>query len=864
MDHSQYQILFTSDSFEPDFPATPESEKDEQLYRTSPWKAVYDLGFAPPDAQEHATFHWLHTLGQTFVRELTRMPGLEISREQTEVQAPAEVITRLLDALPFGIGAEYVTEDWLKAAFQHMTEVFCREISAYDQTVALYFTEKLQDLRIPERIFFHLVESRQEDFPFAFLATYSTRDGQNRVRHQPLSYALIEYRHSRDKLLTLLSCLSRAADACPLIAEFTSSGELFHPLRLTAREAYEILRHVPAIEEAGISCRLPDWWRRKAASVSLSVTIGEKGKSVLNMDSLLSMTPSLTVDGETLTREDIRRLLAQSEGLAFVKGKWVEVDHEKLRALLEEMGRYDGDLTMIQALRMQGGLEGIQTEKDVEVTSSAYLARLLDQLRHPSKIGQPELPPDVHAVLRPYQATGYAWLVKMTAMGFGACLADDMGLGKTLQVLTYLAQLHREHPSARVLLVVPASLIGNWEKEVQRFTPDLSLCILHGMSSAKLAEQLNAQSAFMTVTTYGMVGRIDEVKNRTWDCVILDEAQAIKNPATQQSRTIRKLHARSRIAMTGTPIENNLSNLWSLFDFLNKGLLGSSREFDAFVRKLQEKGSYAGLKRTVSPFILRRLKTDRSIISDLPEKLETTDYVELTRKQIALYNKEVLDLSEKLESSREDGIARKGLVLQSISRFKQICNHPDQYLGLEEYDPGESGKMQALRDICETIRDKHERVLVFTQYREITPHLDALLKETFGRPGLVISGQVQVKQRTRLVDQFNGDAYVPYMILTIKAGGTGLNLTRANHVILFDRWWNPAVESQAVDRAFRIGQTKDVMVHKFITRSTIEEKIAEMIASKEQLAKDVVGQSGEAWLTEMSNQEILDLVKLEA
>ena len=863
-DRSSYQILFTPEGFKPDFPASPEAEAEAEKFLATPWESVYALGFSPPDHSEGSTFHWLHTLALSYIKTLTRQPGLEISREQTVVDLPTEESSRLMDALPFGIGTEYVTADWLQNAWEQLTAVFCREISAYDRTVALYFTEKLQDLRIPERIFFHLVESKQEEAPFAFLATYTTRDGTGKVRHQPLSYALIEYKQSRDKLLALLSCLNRAADACPLIAEFVSSGELFHPLRLSAEEAWEILRKVPDIEAAGISCRLPDWWRRKASSVSVTVSIGEKGKSILNTNSLLTMTPALTVDGEKLTKADIKKLLAQSEGLAFVKGKWVEVDHEKLKALLTEMEKYNGDLSMIEALRMQGGMAEKAEEKEVEITSGAYLAQLLDRLRHPQKLKTPELPENVQATLRPYQATGYAWLNQMAGLGFGACLADDMGLGKTLQVITYLAERYQMDPEEKNLLIVPASLIGNWEKELHRFAPALSVCVLHGTATAKLEDELLASRAFLTITTYGMASRLTGLKEKTWDCLVLDEAQAIKNPGTQQSKAIKKISARYRIAMTGTPIENNLSNLWSLFDFLNKGLLGTAKEFDSYTKALQEKGSYVGLKRMVSPFILRRLKTDKNIIADLPEKLETTDYVELTKKQIALYNKEVLDLEEKLETQAETGITRKGLVLQSISRFKQICNHPDQYLGQDTYATADSGKMQALMEICETIRDKRESVLVFTQYKEIAPHLDEILNQVFGRKGLVIHGDVKVKDRTRLVDQFNGDAYVPYMILTIKAGGTGLNLTKANHVILFDRWWNPAVENQAVDRAFRIGQTKNVMVHKFITRATIEEKIAELIASKEQMARDIIGAGGEAWLTEMSNQEILNLVKLEA
>ena len=450
----------------------------------------------------------------------------------------------------------------------------------------------------------------------------------------------------------------------------------------------------------------------------------------------------------------------------------------------------------------------------------------------------------------------------MLGLGFGACLADDMGLGKTLQVLTYLAYLRDRQKTAHVLLVVPASLLGNWVMEIQKFVPDLPYCVLHGMTAPKMEAMLQEQDAFLYLTTYGMAARVEGLKNRRWDLLILDEAQAIKNPGTKQTKSVKQLSAGGRIAMTGTPIENDLTNLWSLFDFLNQGLLGTSKEFDLFSKGLSSMPEgYAKLKNMVSPFILRRLKTDKSIISDLPDKVETTDYISLTKKQVVLYHKQLQDLEKTLPDA--DGIQRKGVVLAAISKLKQICNHPDQYLGQETYAPGDSGKFEYLREICETIRDKRERVLIFTQYREITQPLNAFLREVFGREGLVLHGQTRVKERQKMVDTFNGDAYVPYMVLTIKAGGTGLNLTGANHVILFDRWWNPAVENQAMDRAFRIGQTRNVFVHRFVVRGTIEEKIDELIRSKQQLANDVVGDGSEKWITEMSNDELFRMMKLE-
>ena len=367
---------------------------------------------------------------------------------------------------------------------------------------------------------------------------------------------------------------------------------------------------------------------------------------------------------------------------------------------------------------------------------------------------------------------------------------------------------------------------------------------------------------FLTVTTYAMAARLEGLQRVHWEAVILDEAQAIKNPGTKQTKVIKKIPASLRIAMTGTPIENNLSNLWSLFDFLNKGLLGSMEEFKRYANKLGDSPQdYQKLRRIVSPFILRRLKTDKSIISDLPEKMDQVDYVTLSKKQVVLYRKQVQDFEEALESA--NGIARKGIILSTIMKLKQICNHPDQFLGMNDYVPADSGKFEMLREICETIYEKRERVLVFTQYREITGALAEFLKGVFHREGLVLHGGTRVKKRAEMVEAFNGVDYVPFMVLSLKAAGVGLNLTGANHVIHFDRWWNPAVENQATDRAYRIGQKRNVMVHKFVAQGTIEERVDEIIEKKKSLAESVIGE-GEQWITELSDKELLAMMRLDA
>ena len=754
-----------------DYGISSEPGQWAERFREKPYETLYALAFQKRPACFDAAGSFLCRVAERFSADLAVVPGLELSREKTEIAPSEDSLSRLLCAVPFVLGSECVTEPWLKRQYRRLRDVFRHEIAAYSGTVALYFAEKSQKLHVPERIFFHLVESKDVEAPFAFLATYATKTETGKIRHVPLQYALTEYREDRAKLLELLSCLNRASDASALIASFVESGELFHPLRLTAEEAYQLLRDIPALEAAGILCRIPNWWRKRSNAVTLTVKLGEERPAMLGLSSLLSIAPSLTVDGIPLTEAEIEQLLRQTEGLALLKGKWVEVDHGRLRELLALMKRQQGDVTLLEALR-------------------------------------------------------------------------------------------KRNPGAKALLIVPASLLGNWQKEAQRFVPEMSLNILHGASAAALRDRFIASDAFLTVTTYRMVLSLEALRERNWDCVILDEAQAVKNPAAKQTREIKKLHSRMRIAMTGTPIENDLTNLWSLFDFLDKGLLGSSEEFRGFCRGLEERPEgYARLRNMISPFLLRRVKTDKKIISDLPEKLEQTDYVELSAKQAVLYRKLLTQTQDRLLNS--EGIARKGLVLALLLHLKQICNHPDQYLGQQEYDPAQSGKFEMLRQIAETIYEKRERVLVFTQFRELTGALDDYLSSVFHCRGGVIHGGVSAKGRTELVERFQSEDYMPYLVLSVKAGGTGLNLTNANHVIHFDRWWNPSVENQATDRAFRIGQQKNVMVHKFVCRGSVEEKIDALIASKRELAENVIGSGGEHWITELSNEELLSVLRLD-
>jgi non-specific serine/threonine protein kinase len=445
-----------------------------------------------------------------------------------------------------------------------------------------------------------------------------------------------------------------------------------------------------------------------------------------------------------------------------------------------------------------------------------------------------------------------------------------MGLGKTIQVLSLLLALKKEKrdKGKPCLLVAPASLLANWAAEIERFAPSLRALIAHPSAAPpsekrKAEEPADLGDVDLVITSYGYLGRTPWLTAASWRIVILDEAQAIKNPTAKQTKLVKGLKAEARIALTGTPIENRLGDLWSIFDFVNPGLLGSSKQFSTFVKALAERphNPYGPLRELVRPYILRRLKTDKSIIADLPDKTEVNVFCPLSRKQAALYQQAVEDLAGTLEDV--DGMQRRGIVLAFLMRFKQICNHPSQWLGDDGWAEEDSGKLARLRDIAEVVAARQEKALIFTQFRETTAPLAAFLATVFGRPGVVLTGETEVKKRKDLVRQFQEDENVPFFVLSVKAGGAGLNLTAASHVVHFDRWWNPAVENQATDRAFRIGQNKNVLVHKFICRGTVEDKIDQMIESKKQLAGDFLSGGADMLLTEMKDAELLNLVALD-
>ncbi|WP_407103226.1 DEAD/DEAH box helicase [Desemzia sp. FAM 24101] len=838
------QAIFLEKGFYIENPTT----EFERALQKAPFRTLYEQVFSSETVETDVSIAYLFNVAQEFVSALKNDGEIEVTRT---FQFPSETVYQsLMNKAPFAIGHEFITVQWLKNVHQELAMIFNEEMSRFQGSVSEYIQSKNNSLIVAGRVYFHLVESKQDGFPFAFLATYATKN-QDRVSHMPLKNALTEFNESSE-MLSLLSAVGRVADKSAFISQLVESGELFSPLRFNEDEAYQFLKETALYEEQGVICRIPDFWK-KERKTTIKVTIGDTKPSRVGMDALLAGRPEIYLGEDRYSRAEIEALLQQNEGLAFLKGKWVEINHQKLQQLLTTYDtKENSEWTLFDALRQQQISEE-EEQSLIETTNGQWLQTVFQQMTTPTQIQQEQPAKSFQADLRPYQLVGYNWLNFMQEQTFGALLADDMGLGKTVQILALLDSLRQENK--RTLLVIPASLLENWKKEAARFAPKLQIQILHGKNTL-----IQDAEADLLITTYGMVARMEALKEERFDLLILDEAQAIKNPGTKQTKSIKALKARAKIAMTGTPIENRLSDLWSVFDFLNSGLLGSKTEFGKQIKKGTD---YGALRQMISPFILRRLKTDHRIISDLPEKNEQKEYVSLSKKQIALYKGLQRDIEKSMEAT--DGIQRKGLVLAAISKFKQICNHPDQYLGNQEFKPKLSGKFEALRDICETIRDKHEQVLIFTQFKEICEPLNVFLAEVFGQSGLVLHGGVPVKKRGELVEQFNApDTYTPYMVLSIKAGGVGLNLTAANHVIHFDRWWNPAIENQATDRAFRIGQEKNVFVYKFVTSGTIEEKIDELLAEKTQLSNDLITEtSGENWLTEMSNDDLRNLFTLE-
>ncbi|WP_035825973.1 DEAD/DEAH box helicase [Cupriavidus sp. SK-4] len=835
------------------------------------------LGAAEIDRILPPAWAWWRDFAARYVTALCATPeGGEI-----EVATPAaQDLYALIDDAPPMMGGEYLTPDVLATLWGEMDTALHQELAAANVSLQDFLKMRHPAWNLVGRVHFNLAENRRDpESPFAFLATYTSRlSALGKAQHQPLSQALAEFSGARSKaqLLSLLLPVQRAAEHCDWLREMVDTGEIYHPLRWTPLDAYRFLSDLSQLEAAGIVVRTPGSWQSgRPARPVVKASVGAQPPSLLGKDALLDFNMEVSLDGERLSAAEVRDLLKGADGLQLIRGRWVEVDKNKLGRLLKRFEAMEKaaqtGLPFNEALRLLAGVSlddsADPADRDwSQLVAGPWLADILQELRQPEGLAQISPGPELKANLRPYQQAGVRWLYLLTRLGLGACLADDMGLGKTMQVLSLLLVLKRESAEVRPsLLVAPASLLANWAAEAERFAPSLRLLIAHPsvMPAAELRALDPARLADtdLVITSFGSLLRQPVLGTIPWRVAIVDEAQAIKNPGAKQTRQVKQLQAQSRIALTGTPVENRLSDLWSIFDFTHPGLLGSDKVFANFTRRLAQAEHFGPLRTLVRPYILRRLKTDKRVIDDLPDKTELKAWCHLSPSQAALYQRAVKDLATALEDA--EGIGRKGVVLSFLMRFKQICNHPSQWLGDAAWHPEDSGKFARLRQLAEVIAAKQEKVLVFTQFRETTEPLAAFLGSIFGREGLVLHGGTPVAKRRELVKRFQEDELIPFFVLSLKAGGAGLNLTAASHVIHYDRWWNPAVENQATDRAFRIGQQRNVLVHKFICRGTIEDRIDQLIEAKQQLVKDVLEGGAELLLTEMSDRELLDLVKLD-
>lgn len=858
----------------------------KKAFDADPAEGLFTLAADKPDHSLPPSFGYWRGLAVRYMTELCHTPE-GAAREPRPVPPPnsAERASLLLSAPPMP-GAEYLDDSLLERVWQQLDAWVREEVVRYDDGLSAFLKKRAPLWHQVGRVCFHLAENRRDPgHPFAFLATYAPQVSSGaRVQYQPLSKALQEYagQKNRQGLIRLLEPVHRASQSSQLIKELVDSGDIYHPLAWTPSRAYRFLKEVPLFEESGLLVRLPDWWKKRPRP-TVSVSIGNIEQNRFDSNAMLDFNVNLALGDEDLSEDEWRRLLDSDEGLVLLKGQWVEVDRDRLAEALDhwkriEEQKQDG-LSFIEGMRLLAGTsmdlgadgDGEATEREwAFVRAGQWLDKILDNLKNPDYLGDVAPTNALKATLRPYQQAGVNWLAFMSRLGLGACLADDMGLGKTIQVLALLLALKRQRSRKPSLLVLPASLLANWKSEIERFAPTLRARFVHPSETTRDELSRMAQEpdrafdeADVVLTTYGMLLRQKWLGDVSWQLVVLDEAQAIKNPGTRQTKSVKRLTADARIALTGTPVENRLSDLWSLFDFLCPGLLGSQTKFKEFVKRLnaREQQRYAPLRRLVQPYILRRLKTDKAVITDLPDKTELRAYCGLSKRQAALYAKLVRELSEALKNL--DGMKRRGLVLAYLMRFKQLCNHPSQLLGDNDFAAADSGKLQRLGGICEEIASRQEKTLVFTQFREMTEPLSRFLARTFGRQGLVLHGGTAVKKRKSLIEAFQRQDGPPFFVLSLKAGGTGLNLTEASHVVHFDRWWNPAVENQATDRAFRIGQKRNVLIHKFVCQGTVEERIDALIEEKTELAADLLEGGAEKMLTEMSNSELIDMVSLD-
>jgi SNF2 family DNA or RNA helicase len=646
---------------------------------------------------------------------------------------------------------------------------------------------------------------------------------------------------------------------------------------LTLAEAFTFLKESAWIlEDAGYKVIIPAWWTpegRQKAKIKLKAsakkTSGSKttSKGYFALDNVIDYQYELAIGDRTVTSQEWEQLVNAKTPLVKLRGQWVELDQNQMQKMLDFWQKHQGEQPEMSLLELLQ--KGADSSGGIEVEFDRNLAEMMAKLHEHSRIEIVENPAQLQGNLREYQKRGVGWIQYLEQLGLNGCLADDMGLGKSLQVI---ARLVKERETSEeilpTLLIAPTSVIGNWEKEVQKFAPDLKTIVHHGSNRVNNEDEFkkNSLSHDMTITSFTIVRKDIKLFNSVnWQRIVVDEAQNIKNPQAEQTKAILKLKGKHRLALTGTPVENRLLDLWSIFNFLNPGYLGKEahfrKSFEIPIQKQSDRVQSTVLKKLVEPFILRRLKTDKQIIKDLPDKVEQKQYCNLTKEQASLYEAVVKDVEKQLEEA--EGIQRKGLILSTLMKLKQICNHPRQFLqDGSEFTPQRSHKLERLGEMLEEVIAEGESLLIFTQFTDIGEALQKYLKQTLHYNTYYLHGGTSRTKREQLITEFQNPETEPSaFVLSLKAGGVGITLTKANHVFHFDRWWNPAVEDQASDRAFRIGQKKNVFVHKFVTLGTLEERIDQMIEDKKKVASAIVG-SDESWLTELDNERFKQLIAL--
>lgn len=875
-------------------------QKIVQLFAQSSTFGLLHLGIQE-FSELSADFIFWQSFARMFITQVCRYPELSTLKNLPEISPPTEnELRQVINQAPFIHGFEYLNLDNLYKIWQDLYITLQSELKKFAGSISEYFQNHNPNWNAVGRVCFHLAENKNNhERPFAFVATYTTKLGQNaNTQHLPLKRALQDYAGEKNHagLLALLVPVQKAAEIVPLIKKLVDNGDIFQALTWSIREAHQFLTAIPQMEQSGVVVRVPNWWSAKNPLRSqVNVTVGSAPVSVMGLDSLLDFDIQLSLsNGETLSPQEWQELMNSSDNLIKVKGQWVEVNKEHLNTMLTHWNDIknatkDG-MSLAECLRLLSGSgddvlnskANNHIDNAVEwsnVVAGEWLNTILNQLRDPSILHEKSLDKTLgqylQATLRPYQTVGVNWLWFLYKLKLGGCLADDMGLGKTIQVIAFFLLVKYQEKQVKHrcnLLIVPASLLGNWQTEITRFAPNISYLVLHSSATSReVITNFNKDELLqydVIITTYAFVNRVEWLNTIDWHVIVLDEAQLIKNAATKQTRAIKKLNSYVRFTLTGTPIENRLSDLWSLFDFTSPGLLGNSSAFITYEKTALKEKSHerykhflASIRNLTQPYILRRLKNDKKIIVDLPDKTELQTFCGLSKEQVKLYEQSVRELRSQLEVT--DGVKRRGLVLSYLLRFKQICNHPAQWLGYGDYPAEHSGKFIRLKEICEEIAAKQEKVLVFTQFTEIIPALVMFLEQIFGRKGLSLDGKTAIKQRSELVKQFQEEQGPPFFVLSLKAGGTGLTLTRASHVIHFDRWWNPAVENQATDRAYRIGQKHLVVVHKFICSGTVEEKIDSLISSKKELSQEILQVGNEVSFTELNNEQLMEIISLD-